>query len=168
MGEAERPQFSDIDVWGLTHIGRVRKTNQDHYFHGSLTRGVTIERTSLGEELVQSVQPERLASLGLVADGVGSSPGGEQAARAAVKALVREVSKRFHDAQYAEETDPEVFSRLLHDAALACHESLVKRAEQEPDRGRFATALTLSSACGHMRICYRSVTLGATCSRTVS
>jgi serine/threonine protein phosphatase PrpC len=138
-----RPQFADIDVWGLTHIGKVRKTNQDHFMHASLTRGVTVERTSLEEGLDESVRLERLASLSVVADGVGSSPGGEQAARAAVQALVREVSKSFHDAQYEEATDPEVFSRLLQDAALACHESLVKRAEQELDRGRFATAVTL-------------------------
>ena len=31
VGEAVRPQFADIDVWGLTHVGKVRQTNQDHY-----------------------------------------------------------------------------------------------------------------------------------------
>jgi len=141
--ETVRPQFSEIDVWGLTDIGKVRTTNQDHYFAGSLSRGVTVDSTSLGETVEQAIPPERLASLALVADGVGSSTGGEQAARVAVEALVREVSKSFHYADYAEATDPEVFSRLLHDAALACHESLLKRAEQDPGRGRFATTLTL-------------------------
>ncbi len=143
MSEAVRPQFGDIDAWGLTHVGRVCKTNQDHYFVGALSRGVTVDRTSLGAEMEQVVQPERLASLGLVADGVGSSPGGERAARVAVEALVREVSKSFHEAQYEEATDPEVFSRLLQDAALACHASLLRDTEREPDRGRFATTLTL-------------------------
>ncbi len=143
MGETVRPQFADIDVWGLTDIGKVRKTNQDHYFAGSLSRGVTVDSTSLGGDVEQAIPPERLASLSLVADGVGSSAGGEQAARVAVEALVREVSKSFHYADHTEATDPEVFSRLLHDAALACHASLLKRAEQEPDRGQFATTLTL-------------------------
>jgi len=143
VGTAERPQFTDIDVWGLTHIGKVRQTNQDHFFQGSLTRGVTVENTSLGSSFAASVPLERLASLAVVADGVGSTPGGEQAARVAIQALVKEVSRSFHDAQYAEATDPDVFSRLLHDAALACHESLLARAEQEPERGQFATALTL-------------------------
>ena len=143
MGEAERPKFADVDVWGVTHVGKVRKTNQDHYFAGALSRGVTVHATSLGEEVEQAVQPERLASVVLVADGVGSSRGGERAARAAVEALVREVSKSFHEAQYEEATDPEVFSRLLQDAALACHASLLKDTEREPDRGRFATTLTL-------------------------
>ncbi len=143
MGEAVRPQFADIEKWGLTHVGKVRTTNQDHYFAGALSRGVTVDRTSLGEDVGQAFLPERLASLSVVADGVGSTTGGEQAARVAVEALVREVSKSFHYAHYAEATDPEVFSRLLHGAALACHESLLKRAERDPDRGRFATTLTL-------------------------
>ncbi len=134
-----KPQFDDIDVWGVSHIGSVRETNQDHYFAGSLSRGVVVDRTSLGAELEQV---ERLASLGIVADGVGNSIGGERAARIAVEALVREVSRSFHGAQYAEATDPDVFSRLLQDAAFACHESLLKDAE-ESDPGSFATTLTL-------------------------
>ena len=136
MGEAVRPQFADIDLWGLPHVGKVRQTNQDHYFAGALTRGVTVDSTSLGADVEQAIQPERLASLSIVADGDGSSRGGGQAARVAVEALVREVSKSFHYAQYAEATDPEVFSRLLQDAALACHASLLRHAEREPDRAR--------------------------------
>ena len=143
MTEAAKPQFGDIDGWGLTHVGKVRRTNQDHYFAGALSRGVTVASTSLGADVEQTIQPEHLASLALVADGVGSSRGGERAARVAIEALVREVSKSFHYAQYAEATDPEVFSRLLQDAALACHASLLKQAKQEPGRGRFATTLTL-------------------------
>jgi len=137
--EDVRPQFSDIDAWGITHVGAVRETNQDHYFVGSLSRGVRMERTSLGAELEAA---ERLASLAIIADGVGSSAGGERAARVAIEALVHQVSKSFHDAQYAEATDPEVFSRLLQDAAFECHESLLKDAE-ESDPGSFAATLTL-------------------------
>ena len=143
MGKAVRPQFADIDVWGLTHIGKVRTTNQDHYFAGSLSQGVTVDKTSLGEEVEQAVRPQRLASLAIVADGVGGSLGGEAAARVAIQALVRQVSRSFHDAEHEEATDPEVFSRLLQDAALTCHASLLERAEREGDRGRFATTLTL-------------------------
>ena len=138
-----KPRHADIDAWGLTHPGKVRKTNQDHYFLGSLSRGVLVERSSLADDLAQRVEPERLASFAIVADGVGSSVGGEEAARVAVTALVQEVSRRFHDAQYAEAADPEVFSRFLQDAVLECHESLVERAEQDPEKSRFATALTL-------------------------
>ena len=141
MDGTVRPQFSNVDAWGLTHIGKVRATNQDHYFIGSLSRGVMVDSTSLGED--QIAQNERLASLAIVADGVGSSLGAEQAARVAVEALVREVSRSFHDAQHAEAADPEAFSRLLQRAAFSCHESLLRRAEQDAEGGTFATTLTL-------------------------
>lgn len=143
MGEFDRPQFADVDAWGLTHIGKVRQVNQDHYFVGSLTRGVTLERSSLGENVKEIAPRARLASLAVVADGVGSSQGGGEAARVAVQALVHEVSRSFHDAQHQEADDPEVFSRLLQDAALACHHSLVRRGKVEGGRGHFATTLTL-------------------------
>lgn len=138
-----RPRHADIDAWGLTHPGKVRDDNQDHYFLGSLSRGVKVDRTSLGDDIDAVIDQERLASFAMVADGVGSTRGGEEAARCAIRALVREVGRRFHDAQYAEITDAEVFSRLLQDAALACHEDLLERAEQDSSRMRFATTLTV-------------------------
>ncbi len=140
---SDRPQFSDIDAWGATHVGNVRKENQDHFFLGALARGVTHERSSMFPEEEPVVQLERLASLAVVADGVGGVAGGEEAARRAVTDLVASVSKFFHEAQYEESEDPEVFSRLLQDAALAVHGSLLERAEREGGGRRFATTLTL-------------------------
>lgn len=143
MPELEKPRFSDIDAYGLTHPGKVRKENQDHYFVGALARGVTVDGTSITEKGRAVLHPERMASLAVVADGVGGRAGGEEAARIAVQELVSKVSAFYHEAQYREDDDPEVFSRLLHDAALACHESLLKKAEKKGDQRSFATTLTL-------------------------
>lgn len=139
----ERPQFSQIDAWGLTHPGNVRKDNQDHYFLGSLIRGIEVIGSSIGREGPGIGHQERLASLAIVADGVGSTGGGEEAARRAVRDLLASVSKFFHEAEFKEATEPEVFSRLLHEAALEVHESLLDKAEQEDGKRRFATTLTL-------------------------
>lgn len=138
-----KPEFGDIDAWGLTHPGMVRDTNQDHFLAGGLTSGVRVISSSLGHDPNEVVFLDRQASLVVVADGVGASSGGEYAARIAVEALVDEVSAKFSEAEHMESTDPEVFSRLLLDAALACHESLLERAEAEPHKGNFSTALTL-------------------------
>jgi protein phosphatase len=138
-----RPEFGDIDAWGVTHPGKVRETNQDHFLGGGLTSGVRVLSSSLGYEPEEVVFLDRTASLAVVADGVGGSSGGEYAARIAIEALVQEVSRKFAEAEYRESTDPDVFSRLLQDAALECHESLLQRAEEEPEKGHFATALTL-------------------------
>lgn len=143
MNNQVRPQFSDIDAWGLTHRGRVRSENQDHFFVGSLARGVRAEQASITENQGEMLHLERQASLAVVADGVGGSFGGEEAARRAVEGLVSSVSSFFHEAEFREKDDPEVFSRLLHEAALAVHESLLVRARKEGGERRFATTLTL-------------------------
>lgn len=143
MSETSKPQFGEVDAWGVTHPGKIRPTNQDHFLGGGLMSGVQVSNSSLGHDPDQIAYVQRTASIAVVADGVGSSQGGEHAARVAVEALVREVARSFHYAEVAEATDPDVFSRLLQDAALACHESLLMRAEEEPEKGNFATTLTL-------------------------
>ena len=143
MRDRTRPQFSEIDTWGLTHKGKVRPDNQDHFFTGSLVSGVRTERSSVGAEEVGFVHMERLASLGVVADGLGGHEGGEEAARRAVEDLIKSVSTFFHDAEIRESEDPEVFSRLLQDAALSVHQSLLEDAQRKGKEVRFATTLTL-------------------------
>jgi PPM family protein phosphatase len=137
------PQFSDIDAWGLTHPGKLRSENQDHFFLGSLARGIYVDHTSIGTEGRSVLHTQRMASLAMVADGVGGRAGGEEAARLAVRDLISKVSEFYHDAEHEEERDPEIFSRLLHDAALACHESLVKKGAAAGGGRKFSTTLTL-------------------------
>jgi protein phosphatase len=143
VSENRKPQFGEVDSWGLTHPGLVRDKNQDHFLAGALASGVHVIKSSLGQEPGDIAYLDRTASLGVVADGVGSSSGGEHAARVAVEALVRELVASFHHAEVAEATDPDAFSRLLQEAALTCHASLLQHAEQEPEKGSFSTALTL-------------------------
>jgi protein phosphatase len=143
MNEPIPPQFSNIDAWGVTHRGSVRRENQDHFFLGALARGVTVDCSSTEGEGRSVIHAQRMASLAIVADGVGGSAGGEQAARRAVEDLLASVSKSFHDAWCAESQDPEAFTHLLHDAALAVHESLLEEAGREGGGRHFATTLTL-------------------------
>jgi protein phosphatase len=143
MADHVRPHFSQIDQWGLTHRGKVRPDNQDHFFMGSLIRGAKLDKASFTEDEDRPVHLQRLASLAVVADGVGGSAGGGEAARRAVEELVSSVSTSFHEAEFREAEDPEVFARLLHEATLAVHESLVKEAEHGGGGRRFATTLTL-------------------------
>lgn len=143
MQTGVRPQFSQIDAWGATHTGHLRDRNEDHFFVGAIARGITVDATSIGEQDRRVLHAERLASLAMVADGVGGRAGGEEAAQLAVRTLVSKVSESFYEADYVESEDPEVFSRLLHEAALACHESLLDKAEREGGERKFSTTLTL-------------------------
>jgi protein phosphatase len=136
------PQDADIDVFGLTHLGKVRKENQDHFLIAALHKQMVVQSTSLPAEAQLPVDPERLASLAMVADGVGSGAG-EEASRLALQAVAQYVAQSTRTFYTSDATEPEAFAELLSEAALRCHTSLLGRAEQEGTPGRFATTLTL-------------------------
>ncbi|TVP49338.1 MAG: serine/threonine-protein phosphatase [Gemmatimonadales bacterium] len=142
-GMTPKPTFDEFDAWGLTHQGLERRENQDACFVGFLARGRVIDATQVTGEERRQLRGERLVSMGIVADGVGSTEGGGEAARLAVRVLLDAVSRSVHEAERVEAEDPDVFSRLLNEAALDCHESLLARTEEEGGARRFATTLTL-------------------------
>ena len=80
-----KPRDDEVDVYGLTHRGHVRETNQDHFLICSLRKHVDIHQTSLPTIEELPVRGERLAFLALVADGVGGGTKGEAASRLAVR-----------------------------------------------------------------------------------
>jgi protein phosphatase len=140
---APRPRFTDIDAWGVTHTGLVRKDNQDHFFVGALARTDGVRPVSATEEAALPAEVERLASLGAVADGVGGVSGGREAARVAIRELVSSVARHFEDDDVVDRDDPDAYSRMLQESALACHESLLQRSRDEGGGRQFATTITL-------------------------
>jgi protein phosphatase len=142
VAATRKPQDADIDVFGLTHLGKVRKENQDHFLIAALHKQMVVQSTSLPVEVQLPVDPERLASLAMVADGVGSGAG-EEASRLALQAVAQYVAQSTRTFYTSDATEPEAFAELLSEAALRCHTSLLGRAEQEGTPGRFATTLTL-------------------------
>ena len=146
MNSSDRPDFTQIDAWGLRHLGSVREQNQDHFFVGALARGgVVVDETSvpLGDVVTRSPDPstERLASLAVVADGVGGRAGGEEASRTVVQDLVRAVAAAFEETLDVDVDDPDAYSRLLQEAALGAHETL-RRSAGKKGQGP-ATTVTL-------------------------
>jgi protein phosphatase len=137
-----RPTFADIDAWGVSHRGHVRKDNQDDFFVGALARTDRIEVVSAAEENRLGADVTRLASLGVVADGAGGVSDGAEAARVAVRELVSAVARYFEEGSIAESDHPDAYSRLLQEAALSCHEHLLQRSRDEGGGRRFATTLT--------------------------
>jgi len=78
---ARKPRDEEVDVYGLTHPGLVRKENQDHFAICALQKQVVVVNTSLPDPGVLQEGSERLAFLAMVADGVGGGlkRGGEPA-----------------------------------------------------------------------------------------
>ena len=51
-----KPTDAEIDVHGLTHIGKVRTENQDHFLIGSLHKQIRVRETSLSEADLNSTR----------------------------------------------------------------------------------------------------------------
>ena len=46
-GPQRKPYDEEIDVYGITHPGKVRKDNQDHFLICSLKKQMVVRQTSL-------------------------------------------------------------------------------------------------------------------------
>ena len=136
-----KPRDDEIDVYGLTHVGRVRKTNQDHFLLGSLRRRLDIVATSLPTpELPQ--QNERAAFLAMIADGVGGRENGEEASRLALEEATQYLAQCTY-CYYHADAESDVFAETLQEAATRCHARVAEHAAANSDRRGMATTLTL-------------------------
>jgi protein phosphatase len=141
-----RPRDDELDLFGLTHPGKVRKDNQDHFLLCTVHPQVVVHGTSLPNPEQLPLRGERLATIFLVADGVGSSRAGGEASQLAVEAITRYVSSTlrcYHTAGSAEEGK---FYAALKAAALEAHDAVRSEAAQQPEAMRMATTLTVAIA----------------------
>ena len=137
-----KPLDEEIDVWGLTHPGKVRKTNEDHFLLGSLHKQLDIRATSLPAAEQFRACNERIGFLAMVADGVGGQLAGEEASRIALEEVTQYL---VHSTSCYYQSDPhaEQFVDLLQEAAMRTHQRVLERASTDPDFRGMATTLTL-------------------------
>jgi PPM family protein phosphatase len=137
-----KPRDDEIDFYGLTNPGRIRRDNQDHFLISSLRKQMVVHLTSLPQADPVRVS-ERLAFLALVADGVGGGPKGEEASRLASEAIAQYVSQSLQCYYTSDATDAAAFATALEEAALQSHLDLERRAQDDPELRGMATTLTL-------------------------
>ncbi len=138
-----KPRDDEIDVFGLTHQGSVRKENQDHFLTCALRKQLEVYQTSLPNMDDLPLASRRLAFIAMVADGVGSGRG-EDASRQAIYDVADFVAHSMHCYYTADPTDEQAFSDALEEAALHCHARMLEHAKKDGDDGRsMATTLTL-------------------------
>lgn len=140
---ARKPREDEIDAHGVTHQGKVRKDNQDHFILCSLRKQLMVRCSSIPGAADLLAETERLASLAMVADGVGGAAGGEIASRVALSAVTKYVTRSLRCYYTADADDDQMLHDALQEAARQCHAELLRRGEEDPDYRGMATTLTL-------------------------
>lgn len=143
LDAGRKPRDDEIEVFGLTNQGKVRKDNQDHFLFCTVHKTLRVRTTSLPTADF-AMASERLASLFMVADGVGSSAG-EAASRVTVESVAAYVTRAMQCYYRTDQSDPSVFLKELEEAALASHESVLEE-KTRAGVSKMATTLTLALA----------------------
>lgn len=141
--EPRKPRDDEMDVFGLSHTGRVRRENQDHFLIATFHKRINVLATNL-PEAEHRLPPgeQRLAFLAMVADGVGGGIGGAEASATALESLMRYVDGSV-TVYYGSRAQEAEFIELLRSAAMQAHTEVRARRDKAGVRGTMATTLTL-------------------------
>jgi protein phosphatase len=136
------PTRQDVDIFGMCHLGLVRKENQDHFLVASLHKSMQLHQTTLPNEGLGSLVSGARGYVFLVADGVGSTPWGEQASGSALRAIADYVIHGMDvEAIPDEDHDHRMVDRLRRSVEHG-HQAIKDAGVAEGKRG-MATTLTM-------------------------
>lgn len=138
---SRKPADDEIDAFGLTHTGKVRTENQDHFLMATIHRRVQISKTSLTDTKLIPLGEDRMATIGMIADGVGGGPAGSKASATALSVAMQYVLSSMN-CYYTSDPNETDFINALQDAAMRCHQEVLEQAREE-DSYRMATTLTV-------------------------
>lgn len=138
-----RPRDEELDLFGMTHPGHVRTENQDHFLLATVHPEVVVHGTSLPNPEALPLRGSRLATILLVADGVGGGVAGEGASRIATETIMRYVASSMRCYHAAAGADDREFLDSLHAATMEAHSAVRQDTERHHGGEVNATTLTL-------------------------
>jgi serine/threonine protein phosphatase PrpC len=115
-----------MDAFGLTDVGKVRTSNEDHFVIASVRKSMELHHTSIADQGPFERMRSAEARLFVVADGVGGRPGGELASGTAVQALLEymaQIAGSFNNLDVDREQE---FLDRLEDAVHQAHDRILR------------------------------------------
>jgi PPM family protein phosphatase len=137
-----KPRDDEIDVHGLTHVGRVRKENQDHFLLATINKRVNVLATNLGPQKHLPIGEQRVAFIAMIADGVGGLEGGAEASATALESVMQYVDDSM-SCLYDRNVTEKAFTQQLQECVLRSHQAILARRAEGGQEGTMATTLTL-------------------------
>lgn len=143
------PAIPAMDAHGLTHVGRVRQTNEDAFLIGRLEHALVVQSTSLPPSAQPMVSSGVAGALFVVADGMGGQGGGDVASRVGVATVVEYLLSRMpwlgHTETYrAPESASLPGVRTALDHAVQAGDQRVRQAGAGSANPEMGTTLTLA------------------------
>jgi protein phosphatase len=139
---AAKPRPDQIDLYGISHPGRVRSENQDQFLIASLHKTMMVHHSSIPAAHLGRLTSDSRGFVFLVADGVGGGPAGQLASGTALTAIVDYVIHAMDLYLDIDETNEPVFVAQLRRSVERGHEKI--RAESGPaSTDGMATTLTM-------------------------
>lgn len=145
--EPRRPAPARVEFAGMTHCGKVRPNNEDHYLIARLCKSVQVLQSSLTTD-DEAELADLEAFLFLVADGLGGAAAGEHASALVVREVKRYVllaSKWFFS---LDDPNDSVRMRILREGLDRIDRQLVSQAEEEPALAGMGSTLTAACSFG--------------------
>ena len=138
-----------VDAFGLSDVGHVRATNEDHFLIARIGRYFETVGTSLPAGAV----PDRTEEAGyalIVADGMGGHAAGEYASRVTIRELVR-VALALPDwiVRLDEDTADQAHDRS-EQRIVTAHETLMAHGRRDPSMRGMGTTVTAARNLGRM------------------
>ncbi len=147
MEPAGASALVEVDLAALSHPGKVRKNNEDHYIVARFDRAMRTLLTNLPEGEEPAAYAETVYGF-LIADGVGGQAAGEVASRTAIHALVDLVIDTPDWIMRLDEPlAREVLDRMER-RFQKVREVLVERARVDPALRGMATTMTVACSLG--------------------
>ena len=133
-------RLARIDAFGLSHAGKVRPANEDHFAIMTLQKSVQLRGTNLQDTSILDRLRRPEVHLLIVADGVGGAAGGKIASGVAVRAVVEYLAEAVGCVQDFDVDREQAFLDHLSCVVERGHERLK---EMFKTQGGPATTLTM-------------------------
>jgi protein phosphatase len=133
-----------MDCCGVSDIGKVRTTNEDHFLIADVCKSMRVHYTSLALDHQTRLFGESQGSLLLVADGMGGHEAGERASQLVVDSLVDYVLNRLTWLMHDEASVDQEFESHLKQALAACQSRIEHEANAVPQWRGMGSTVTLA------------------------
>jgi PPM family protein phosphatase len=147
QGARSTSSLVHVEVAGLSHQGKVRPNNEDHFLVACFDRTMRTLLTNLPAGDV----PERYSEtvhLMLVADGMGGTAAGEVASRTAINTLVDLVLQAPYWIMRLDEQFAMKVLKRMDQRFQQVRETLIERAQMDPTLSGMGTTMTLAFSLG--------------------